>query len=400
MTRPLEGVRVLDLTNVLMGPLATQMLGDMGADVIKVEAPEGDMVRGVGAGRSRGMGPIFLNLNRSKRSLALDLKQKAAREALLRLAARTDVFVSNVRPKALERLGLGYEAIAAVRPDVIYASLVGYGQDGPYAAWPAYDDLIQGASGVPSLVAAASGEAPRYAPMTMADRMVGLTAASNILAALLYRQKTGQGQHIEIPMFETMATHVLGDHMGGLTYEPNIGGWGYRRLLSRERRPYQTRDGYLCVLVYSDRQWTSFFEAVGRADALEDPRFADISSRTRHIDELYRELAGIMTTRTTAEWLELMRQFDIPAMELKTPETLLADPHLQAVGLIGESEHPTEGRVRTFRDPTRWSKTQPASLRPTPRLGQHNEEILREAGFSGEDIASLRASGALGASEV
>lgn len=398
MSRPLEGVRVLDLTNVLMGPLATQMLGDMGADVIKVEAPEGDTVRGVGPGRSRGMGPIFLNLNRSKRSLVLDLKQEAARAVLKRLARSADVFVSNIRPKALARLGLGYEDIAAERADIVYASLVGYGQDGPYAEWPAYDDLIQGASGVPSLVAAASGDEPRYVPMTMADRMVGLTAASHILAALLHRQKTGEGQRIEIPMFETMATHVLGDHLGGLTYEPKIGDWGYRRLLSQERRPYRTRDGHLCVLVYSDRQWTSFFNAVGRGDALADPRFADISARTRHIDELYRELAGIMATRTTAEWLELMRQFDIPAMELKTPATLLCDPHLQAVGLIEESKHPTEGTVRTFREPARWSRTQPASQRPTPRLGQHSEEVLREAGFSGDDIAALRASGALGAS--
>ena len=397
MSRPLEGVRVLDLTNVLMGPLATQMLGDMGADVVKVEAPGGDTVRGVGPGRSRGMGPIFLNLNRSKRSLVLDLKQEAARAALKRLARSADVFVSNIRPKALARLGLGYAELAAEKPDIIYAALVGYGQDGPYADLPAYDDLIQGASGVLSLLAEASGGEPRYVPMTMADRMVGLTAASQILAALFHRCNTGEGQQIEIPMFEVLATHVLGDHMGGLTYEPNIGAWGYRRLLSQERRPYRTRDGHLCVLIYSDRQWTSFLGAVGRADALEDPRFADISSRTRHIDELYRELAGIMTTRTTAQWLEMMRAFDIPAMELKTPATLLEDPHLRAVGLVEDIEHPSEGRVRTFREPSRWSRTQPRSQRPTPRLGQHSSEILAEAGFSDDEIDALRAGGALGA---
>ena len=397
MNGPLAGVRILDLTNVLMGPLATQMLGDMGADVIKVEAPEGDMVRGVGAGRSRGMGPIFLNLNRSKRSISLDLKHPEARAALLRLAKTVDVFVSNIRPKALAKLGLGYDDVAAVRPDVVYCALVGYGQDGPYAAWPAYDDLIQGAAGIPSLVPASGGGEPRYFPMTMADRMVGLTAATQIAAALFHRQKTGEGQRIEVPMFETMAAHVLGDHMGGLTYEPNIGSWGYGRLLSRERKPYRTADGHLCVLIYSDRQWTSFLGAVGRADALEDPRFADISSRTRHIDELYRELAGIMTTRTTAQWLEMMRAFDIPAMELKTPATLLEDPHLRAVGLVEDIEHPSEGRVRTFREPSRWSRTQPRSQRPTPRLGQHSSEILAEAGFSDDEIDALRAGGALGA---
>lgn len=395
MSGPLAGVRILDLTNVLMGPLATQMLGDMGADVIKVEAPEGDMVRGVGAGRSRGMGPIFLNLNRSKRSVALDLKRPEARAALLRLAKTADVFVSNIRPKALAKLGLGYDDLAAVRPDIVYCALVGYGQDGPYAEWPAYDDLIQGAVGVPSLLEAAGGGEPRYTPMTMADRMVGLTAATHIVAALFHRQKTGEGQRIEAPMFETMAAHVLGDHMGGLTYEPNIGKWGYGRLLSRERKPYRTADGHLCVLIYSDRQWTNFFAAVGRSDALEDPRFANINARTKHIDALYGELANIMTTRVTADWLKLLRQLDIPAMELKTPETLLDDPHLAAVGFVEMQEHPSEGRIRTFREPTRWSKTQPASQRPTPRLGQHSREILNEAGFSPAEIDALAACGAL-----
>lgn len=395
MNGPLAGVRILDLTNVLMGPLATQMLGDMGADVIKVEAPEGDMVRGVGAGRSRGMGPIFLNLNRSKRSISLDLKHPEARAALLRLAKTVDVFVSNIRPKALAKLGLGYDDVAAVRPDVVYCALVGYGQDGPYAAWPAYDDLIQGAAGIPSLVTASGGGEPRYFPMTMADRMVGLTAATQIAAALFHRQKTGEGQRIEVPMFETMAAHVLGDHMGGLTYEPNIGSWGYGRLLSRERKPYRTADGHLCVLIYSDRQWTNFFAAVDRSDALADPRFADINARTKHIDALYGELAAIMASRPTAEWLKLLRRLDIPAMELKTPETLLDDPHLSAVGFVELQDHPTEGRIRTFREPSRWSKTQPASQRPTPRRGQHNGEILAEAGFSSAEIDALAECGAL-----
>ena len=399
MSGPLNGVRILDLTNVLMGPLATQMLGDMGADVIKVEGPEGDTVRGVGPGRSRGMGPIFVNLNRSKRSVVLDLKQQAGRDALLRLAATADVFVSNVRPKALKKLGLDYAALAAVRPDIIYASLVGYGQNGPYAEWPAYDDLIQGAVGIPSLTAAVGDGEPRYVPLTLADRMVGLTAVGHINAALFHRQKTGQGQQIEIPMFETMATHVLGDHLGGLTYDPPIGTWGYRRLLSRQRRPYRTRDGHLCVLIYSDRQWTSFLTAVGRADALEDPRFADITSRTKHIDELYGELAEIMATRTTDEWTAMLREFDIPNMPLNTPETLLDDAHLKAVGLVRDSAHPSEGGLRLLGEPTRWSKTQPGSHRPVPRLGEHTQDVLREAGLSAQDIAALSGGGASNAAK-
>ncbi|MGH8796119.1 MAG: CoA transferase [Caldimonas sp.] len=304
MSGPLAGVRIVDMTTVLMGPYATQILGDMGADVIKVEPPRGDGSRDLGPMRNPGMGPLFMHANRSKRSIVLDLKKKAGLRALLRLAKNADVLIYNVRPQAMARLGLSYEEVAAVNPRIVYVGTYGFGQSGPYAARPAYDDLIQGAAGLPSLAVRAGAEMPRYVPCTIADRTVGLNAVNAIAAALYYRERSGEGQAIGIPMFETMAQFVLGDHLGGRTFEPPLGPTGYARLLAQERRPYATKDGYLCALVYNDKQWKSFFALIGRPEVLEsDPRFADLGSRSEHIDELYRLVAETLATRTTAEWL-------------------------------------------------------------------------------------------------
>lgn len=393
--RPLEGLKVVDLTTVLMGPFATQMLGDMGADVIKVEAPGGDNVRHIGPARNPGMGPIFLNVNRSKRSLVLDLKQESARDALLRLCRTADVLVYNIRPQAMSRLGLGYETLAAANRKLIYTGLVGYDPRGPYAARPAYDDLIQGAIGLPSLAMQAGSEQPRYVPLTIADYFVGVSGVAAILGALHHRDRTGQGQQLIIPMFETMAQLVLAVHLGGQTFEPATGPAGYERLLSPQRRPYRTRDGYVCALIYTDRQCESFFRAVGRAELFEhDPRFCDIASRTRHIDELYSLVEGIMAERTTQEWIELLSSADIPVMPLHDLQSLVSDEHLAAVGLISELQHPSEGTLRSVNVPSLWSVTQPAPSRVAPRLGEHSLQVLREAGLSDEQIASLVKSGA------
>lgn len=392
MPGPLEGVRVIDLTTVLMGPYATVMLGDMGADIIKVEPPQGDLIRSLGPGRHADMGPLFLHANRSKRSIVLDLKQPAGREALLRLARDADMLFYNVRPAAMARLGLAYEDVKAVNPGIIYAGVFGYGQDGPYAARPAYDDLIQGASCLPTLYQLAGGHEPRYVPLTMADRVVGLTALSNLIAALYHRQRTGQGQRIDIPMFETMAQFVLGDHMGGRAFEPPIGKPGYARLLAAARKPYRTSDGYVCVLIYNDKQWRSFFNAIGETGKLEkDPRFADLASRTKHIDELYAEIAETIAGRSTAAWLKLLHDADIPAMPMHDLDSIFDDPHLNATGFFQFVEHPTEGTLRTMRFPASWSETQPEATRHTPRQGEHSSEILREAGYSEAEIARLRA---------
>jgi crotonobetainyl-CoA:carnitine CoA-transferase CaiB-like acyl-CoA transferase len=386
---PLQGTRILDMTSVLMGPYATQLLGDMGADVIKVEAPDGDIVRQIGPMRHPDMGGMFLHVNRSKRSIVMDLKDPAGREALLRLAKTCDVLVYNVRPQAMERLDLSYEVVLEANPRIIYAGVFGYGQDGPYAALPAYDDLIQGAAAIPSIIAEAGDGTPRYIPLTVADRVVGLHALSAILAALLHRQRTGEGQRIDIPMFETIAGFVLGDHMGGLTYDPPMDEGGYARLLSRHRRPYRTSDGYICALIYNDKQWRRFFEAIGQREAINDPRFTTHTSRTAHIDEIYSEVSEIFLTRSTADWEKLLADADIPVMPLHTLRSILSDPHLVATDFFKVVDHPTEGKIRSMRVPSQWSRSQPEPVRQAPQLGEHTIEILKEAALSDSEIETL-----------
>jgi len=393
---PLHGIRIIDMTSVLMGPFATQLLGDMGADVIKIEAPGGDITREIGPLRHAGMGSIFLHANRNKRSVVLDLKRPEGRDALLRLAATADVLVYNVRPQAMRRLQLSYADVAKACPDIVYAGIHGFGQEGRYADRPAYDDLIQGACAIPALTLLAGGESPRYAPSAMADRIVGLSAVNVILSALFHRERTGEGQAIEIPMFETMAQFVLSDHMGGMSFDPPLGPAGYPRILNPHRRPYATRDGYLCVLFYTDRHWQAFFELTGQPGLLKDDRrFSTIGARTEHIHELYALVAQVMATRTTAEWTEAFEKADIPMMPMHTLDTLLKDPHLDDVGFFELHEHPTEGRIRSMRTPARWSKTPPAPQRHAPRLGQHGAEVLREAGYTDEEVSALLAKSVL-----
>ncbi len=389
---PLSGVRVIDLTTVLMGPFATQIIGDYGADVIKVEPPGGDGVRGVGPRAHPGMASIFLHANRSKRSIVLDLKKPEGREALLRLVRDADVLIYNVRPQAMARLGLSYADVEAVNPRIIYVGCVGYGQSGPYAAKPAYDDLIQGASGIAALSVAAGSDVPRYAPSPLADRIVGLAAVGAVTSALYYRERSGQGQAVEVPMFETMAQFTLSDHMCGKTFEPPVGPTGYARILNPNRRPYATRDGYLCMLLYNDKQWKSFFTAIGRSEVVEqDPRFSTIDKRTEHILELYEMLADIMKTRSTQEWEALLEEADIPMTAMNSIDSLLEDPHLKAVGFLETVEHPTEGTLCQIGVPSTWSKTQPRVSRHAPRAGEQGREILKEAGYSDAQIDALQA---------
>jgi crotonobetainyl-CoA:carnitine CoA-transferase CaiB-like acyl-CoA transferase len=386
---PLRGVKVVDMTTVLMGPYATQMLGDYGADVIKVESLDGDVTRQIGPTRHPGMGPVFLNTNRSKRSICLDLKKPAGRDAVLRLIEKADVLVYNVRPQAMMRLQLGYDVVSKVNPRLIYAGVFGFGQDGPYAAKPAYDDLIQGATALPALMAQTSDGVPRYVPNALVDRIVGLTAVGAICASLVHRDKTGRGQRVDIPMFETMAGFVMGDHMGGLTYDPPLDRGGYARHLSPDRRPYKTADGYICVIVYNDKQWENFFKATGRDDLRTDPKFATFAGRATNIDVVYAELARILGTRTTAEWNEILEQADVPVMPMHDLETLLGDPHIVATSVFPVIDHPTEGRIRSTRVSAKWSETSAEPQRLAPRLGEHSEKVLREAGFSNDEIAAM-----------
>lgn len=393
---PLSGVRILDLTSVVMGPFATQILAQLGADVIKVESHEGDNMRHVGPMNHPGMGHIFLHANGGKRSIVLDLKHPDGREAALKLAEGCDVMISNVRPRAMARLGLDYEAVSRRHPGIIHVSCCGFDQEGPDAARPAYDDLVQGASGVPWLMQQYGSPQPAYAPTTLADRVTGLHAVYAVTAALYARSRTGRGQAVVVPMFEAMAQFILGDHMAGLTFEPPRGAAGYARLLTPHRRPYATSDGMLCVLIYNDKHWRSFFAAIGEADGLgRDPRFASHSARAENIDAVYAQVSRIMATRSTAQWRELLDAADVPNMPMNSPADLLVDPQLRATGFVQDAVHPSEGPIHALAHPTRWSATPPArDARPAPRLGEHTVQVLQEAGYAAEDIERMVASGA------
>lgn len=395
MTAPLAGIRIVDLSSVLMGPSATQALAEMGADVVKVESLTGDTTRKVGPGRSETMGSNFLNMNRGKRSIALDLKHPAGMQALRRLLATADVLIHNIRPQAAARLGLAYADVQTLNPRIVYCALTGFGCAGPYAGQAAYDDLIQGLAALPALYAQC-GDIPRYVPTPIADRVAGLQAVIAVTGALLHRERSGEGQAVEVPMFESMAHVVLSDHMYGRTFEPPRGEAGYNRVLSPSRRPFRTADGHVCVLIYNDRQWQSFFALVGRADMAADPRYASMRARNACIDELYDFVATTLLTRGTAEWTRLLQAADIPAGPMNTLDDLMDDPHLRAVGFFAHEEHPTEGPITALRPPVRWSSAEDRPPRPAPNLGEHGEQVLRESGMSDAEIRALREAGVLG----
>jgi crotonobetainyl-CoA:carnitine CoA-transferase CaiB-like acyl-CoA transferase len=397
MAGPLTGVRIIDLTSVILGPYGTQVLADFGADVIKVEPPEGDVIRHAAPLRHSGMGHIFLHHNRNKRSIMLDLKQPQARDALLRLIAGADALLHNSRPQAMARLKLSYDDVKAVNDRIVYVAAYGYSERGPYAGRPAYDDLIQGMVAIPSIFETSGGESPRFVPSAIADRVTGLSMAHALTAALYYRERTGHGQAIEVPMFETMAELILSDHMGGHTFDPPAGPPGYPRMLAPHRAPYKTSDGYVCVLIYIDKQWRAFFKMIGREAMMDDPRFASQEARSRNIAEVYAFVAEQLVSRTSAEWLAAFAEADIPATPLNTLDDLIADPHLHATGFFRREEHPSEGTLRTMGVPSTWSESQPEPRLPAPRLGEHSMDILREAGCSESEIAAMIESGATSA---
>lgn len=391
MPGPLHGIRVLDLTSVIMGPYCTQLLGDMGAEVIKVESHAGDNMRWVGPYKNPGMGHIHLHLNRNKRSLVLDLKHPKGLEACLKLAAKADVLVYNVRPQSMARLGLGYEAVKAINEKIIYVGAFGYSEKGPYAGRPAYDDLIQGIAGIPSLSQRQTGDLPRYSPVTIGDRSVGLHTCNAVLAALFHRERSGQGQAIEVTMFEAMSQFVLGDHMGGKTFDPPLGDTAYARLIAPHRRPYATSDGFLCVLIYNDKHWSNFFEAIGRADLKDNPKYRNHSARAANIAEVYEFVAQTIAANTTDYWRALLEKADIPFATMHTIDSLLEDEHMRAIGFFPEFDHPTEGRIRATAPVGEWSET-PPSIRSLPaQLGEHSREVLREIGYVDAEIDQMLA---------
>lgn len=390
MAGPLHGFRILDLTSVVLGPYATMTLGDLGADIVKIEAPEGDMLRGIGQGRHKGMGPMHLAYNRNKRSIVLDLKQPEGRDALLKLAAGADALVHNMRPQAMAALKLGYDDLRAVKPDIVYCGAYGYSVKGPYAARPAFDDVIQSVSGMAALMGNLF-DGPRYAPTVVADKTTGLTLVYALLAGLIHRLRTGEGQFIEVPMFETMVSFLMTEHLWGHSFVPPIGPPGYTRVLAPERKPDRTKDGWVSLLPYTDRNWRDFFRIAGRPELIDDPRFGDITARTRHVRELYAIKAEAAPRYTTQEWLDFCEQRSIPAAKVNSLDELFEDPHLKAVGFFSESEHPSEGRVTSLGIPVRFEGT-PGNVRhPAPRLGEHSQALLREAGLTEAEIADLLA---------
>jgi crotonobetainyl-CoA:carnitine CoA-transferase CaiB-like acyl-CoA transferase len=393
MSGPLAGIRILEMTAVVLGPWACQILADMGAEVIKVEPPRGDSNRTLGAFRNPNMAALYLTCNRNKRSVVLDVKQPAARAAVLKIAETCDVVIHNNRPQVMDKLGLAYPDFKAVNRQIIYCGTYGYGRKGPYGSRGALDDSIQAVSGIAMLNEMVLGE-PRYLPTVVADKTTAMAVVQAVTAALFHRERHGVGQEIEVPMFETMVYFVMAEHLWGMTFEPPIGTAGYTRLMSHHRKPYRTLDGYIAILPYLDSHWETFCRLSGRLDLLEDQRFRTLSDRVTNIDDTYSETAKIMATRTTGEWLKIFGETSVPTIVVNTLEGLTQDPHLKAVGFWQEVDHPTEGRLRMTRFPMTFSETPADVRRLQPRLGEHSVEVLREAGYSEPDIDAMLASGA------
>jgi crotonobetainyl-CoA:carnitine CoA-transferase CaiB-like acyl-CoA transferase len=385
---PLKGVRILDLTSVIMGPLATHILADLGADVIKVESPEGDLLRRYLPLRNPEMSGCFLHLHRNKRSICLDLKTSEGRVALDFLIKSADIFVHTMRPDTVERLGYSYERVRTLRADIIYCGAFGFGSAGPYRNKAAYDDLIQAASGLAALCAELQGQ-PAYVPAAICDKLAGQAIAYSVLAALFHRERSGRGQSIEVPMFETSAEFNLAEHFGGFAFEPPLSKPGFWRLLNKQRRPFRTKDGFTCILPYSDKNWEDFYEYTGRHEFREDVRFRSLADRTLLIDLLYGMIAEEAPKRTTAEWVEFCDRVSIPCMPVLALEDLPEDEHVKAVGLFSTAQHPTEGAYRVVRRPVTFSEAPFTLTRHAPGLGEHTAEILEEAGLSDIQIKKI-----------
>lgn len=385
---PLSGVRIADFTDVVMGPLGTRMLGDMGADVIRVEAPGGDAIRHYEPMRTPAMSAFSMNMNRNKRSIVLDLKSESGQAAAADLIASCDVFVSNMRRRALERLGLDEPSVRAMRDDIVYCVANGYGSDGPRADHAAYDDVMQAASGLSGMFAWV-GDEPQLVPSIYADKVTGAHIAFAIAAALHGRARDGHGVSLEVPMAETMAAFNLVEHLGGQTYEPPFGGFSYSRIRTANRKPRRTTDGWIVVLPYSDDNWHRFFAFAGRPELADDPRFGTGPDRVKHADAIYGLVDDLVRSHTTTEWLEFCVEHSIPCAEVVDPENLHDDEHFKAVGLFQEADHPTEGPYRYVRSPIRINGGAVPQLRHPPRLGADTAEVLGELGWDAERIAAL-----------
>jgi crotonobetainyl-CoA:carnitine CoA-transferase CaiB-like acyl-CoA transferase len=394
MFQLLKGIRIVDASTVVLGPYATRLLGDLGADVIKIEPPEGDVFRAVRPGRSNRMGAGFLNCNRNKRSLVLDLKQAEGRAALLDVVRDADVFVHNMRPKSAEKLGLSYRHLRACNDRLVYCYSPGFGQDGRHAHLPAYDDIIQAMSGLAMLNADSNGE-PRFLPTIVCDKVGGLHLALAVLAGVAHARIRGRGCRIEVPMFESMVSFLMAEQLAGETFVPALGTIGYERLLSPYRKPFRTSDGYVTILPYTTAHWRSFLRIVDRAELAEEAWVRDPAARSARVNELYKVIAEATPKRTTAQWISALEQVDVPCARLASVADLLNDAHLRDVSFFAESEHPTQGRIRFARSPFRVEGVDAAPDHPAPELGEHTRALLTEAGLTAEQIEKLLALGVI-----
>lgn len=392
MTPLLTGIRVVDLTSIIMGPFATAQLGALGADVIKVEPPSGEAVRHIAPMINPAMGAGYLNANRNKRSIAIDLKSEDGRAALHKILETADVFVTNMRRKATERLGLDQASLTAKYPNLICCSAIGFGTGGPYENDAAYDDVVQALSGIAGTNADESG-APRFVPQILVDKLTGMFIVEGVLAALLHRERTGTARSFEVPMMETASYFLLTEHLQGASHQPEISPPGYVRLLNKYRRPYPTKDGFIAVLPYNDKQWRAMLPLIGREDVLEEEWFQSVTSRSKRISDMYAMVDAAMPEKTTEEWLELFRQADIPCGAVNTLDSLFEDPHLTATGFFQEHDHPTEGKLKITKHPLQFGDEEPETHAPV--IGEHTEEILKEAGLCETAVEDLIAAGAV-----
>ena len=385
---PLEGLRVLDLTTVIMGPFTTQVLGDFGADIIKVEDPNGDMTRDIGPSRSDKMSSMFLGVNRNKRSIVLNLKKPSAKKALWKLIEGADVIVHNIRPQKIALLGFGPDAVLEKKPEIIYVGLHGYREDGPYGGQPAFDDVIQGQSGIAGTFNARDGE-PHIVPTVMADKSIGLLASTGLLAAYIKKLKTGVGSYLEVSMFEGMVGYTLIEHHFGETFIPSLGPIGYPRVLSEHRKPYKSEDGYISILPYTNQQWINFFTIIGREELIEDERFSSIKARSKDINTLYNLVRKSVVKKTNKEWIEVLKKAEIPFGVVNSLEDLKDDPQLKSLDFFREYNHPTEGKLEIPDSAFRYNRHSLPVRRHQPKLGEHSKEILKEAGFNSNEISKI-----------
>lgn len=375
----LEGLRVIDLTSVVFGPYCTQILADFGAEVIKVEGPGGDAYRpGAKPARTPGMGPGYIQLNRGKKSLVLDLKEPAEAEILRGLVSEADIFIHNIRAAAIDRLGFGYEEVRALRKDIIYVHCVGFGSDGPYGGLQAYDDVIQAASGTTTLLPRADGNPqPRYLPSLIADKVAGLHAAYATMAAVVHRLRTGEGQHVEVPMFETFTSFMMKEHLDGKTFDPPNNDAGYSRQIDPDRQPFPTSDGYISIVPYSLGQFLKVIALLGDPEMAAEERFSTPMGILQATPELYQRIGALTQAKTTAELLALMHANSVPAMPATDLDDVIDDPHLREVGFFQRSDHPTEGPLFQMREPNRFSAWDPGPLGHAPTLGEHTDELKK-----------------------